>query len=185
MAPRRGPASTLRSTGEAMDHWLDDLRKDLAALAECDVLRGLRPAEVVGRFIRRGDRELLNLATNDYLGLASHPRQRDAAIDAATRWGTGSGASRLVSGHLPLHARVEARFAAFKHAEAALIVPTGYTANHAAVTALAGPGDLICLDKLNHASLIDAAHATGAEVRVFPHLGYDKLDTSFEYQTDS
>lgn len=163
-----------------MPTWLDDLRADLDRLERDDLLRSLRVVEVDGRIVRHNGRELINLAGNDYLGLASHPRLRDAAIDAARRFGTGAGASRLVGGHLPIHAEVEAQFAAFKHAEAALILPSGYTANLAAVTALARPGDLICVDKLSHASLIDAARSSGAEARVFPHLGYEKLERLLE-----
>jgi 8-amino-7-oxononanoate synthase len=162
------------------DSWRDDLRKDLARLAERDLLRTPRICEPLGRLIRREGRTSVNLAGNDYLGLANHPGLRDAAIEATRLWGTGATASRLICGHLPLHAQVEAKFAAFKHAQAALILPTGYTANHAAITALAGPGDLLCLDKLNHASLIDAARASGGEVRVFPHLNYGKLERLLE-----
>ncbi|MCC7191588.1 MAG: 8-amino-7-oxononanoate synthase [Phycisphaeraceae bacterium] len=159
-----------------MPYWLDEIRADLKQLERDNLLRTLKVVEVNGRTIRRNGRELINLAGNDYLGLSSHPRVRDAVIDAVRLYGTGAGASRLVSGHLPIHAQMETKFAAFKHAEAALILPSGYTANLAAVTALAQPGDLICVDKLNHASLIDAARASGAEVRVFPHLRYDKLE---------
>ena len=139
-------------------------------------MRELRDVDRCARVVMRGGRELVNLAGNDYLGLAGHRRLRDAVIDAATRLGVGSGASRLVTGHLTAHAALEDRFARFKHAEAALLLPTGYMANLAAITALAGKGDLICLDKLDHASLIDAARASGATVRVYPHLDYEKLE---------
>jgi len=81
-----------------------------------------------------------------------------------------------VTGHQPLHQQIEQRFARFKRAEAALVTPTGFMANFAVLTTLAGPGDLICLDKLNHASLIDAARAGGATMRVFGHRNYTKLD---------
>lgn len=118
----------------------------------------------------------LNLASNDYLALSQHPAIRQAAIDAIRQHGLGSGASRLVVGHTPLHQEVEQAFAKLKHAQASLLFPTGYMANHAVLTALAGPGDLICLDKLNHASLIDAAYASGASVRTFPHGQYEKAD---------
>jgi 8-amino-7-oxononanoate synthase len=127
--------------------------------------------------VRVDGREWLNLAGNDYLGLAEHPRLKAAAIEAVTRYGTGSGASRLVAGHLDLHERVERQFAAFKHAEAALLFPTGYAANLGVLTALADrPDDLICQDKLNHASLIDAARFSDATVRTYPHLDLGKLD---------
>lgn len=121
-------------------------------------------------------KQLLNLASNDYLGLSRHPKLIAAAADATQRFGVGAGASRLVSGTSPLHDRVEQRFAAFKHAEACLLLPTGYVANLAVLTTLAGPGDLIVLDKLVHASLIDAARASGAEVRTFTHLDLQRAE---------
>lgn len=159
-----------------MDSWLSELRDDLGRLESQDLLRRLRAVEHRGRLVRHGGREMINLAGNDYLGLAGHPRLREAAIEAIRTWGVGAGASRLVSGHTPVHAGVESRFASFKHAQAALIFPTGYAANLAAITALARPGDLVCVDKLNHASLLDAAAASGAQVRVYPHLNLAKLD---------
>lgn len=129
-------------------------------------------------------RELLNLAGNDYLGLAEHPHLKETAIRAIEQHGVGATASRLVAGHLDLHAQIESRFAAFKHAEAGLLLPTGYAANLAVLTALAGPGDLICQDKLNHASLLDAAQASGARVRTFPHRDYAKLERLLKKHAD-
>ena len=120
--------------------------------------------------------ELLNLASNDYLGLSQHPKLIQAAVHATQQFGVGSGASRLVSGTQPLHEQVERRFAAFKHAEAALLLPTGYTANLAVLTTLAGPDDLIVMDKLVHASLIDAARASDAQLRTFPHLDLQRAE---------
>lgn len=156
--------------------WLNELRSELARREEESQLRELRLVEADGPIIRWQGRELVNFASNDYLGLSTHPRLKAAAIAATQQFGTGSGASRLVTGHQPPHADVEARFAAFKHAEAALLCPTGYMANHAAITSLVGPGDLVLADKLNHASLIDAAEASGATVRVYPHLALEKLE---------
>jgi 8-amino-7-oxononanoate synthase len=158
-----------------MNPWLGELSDDLDQRRRDHLLRALTPAESVGRIVRVGERELVNLAGNDYLGLARHPHLIDAVARAAHEHGVGSGASRLITGTTPLHAQVEQRFAAFKHAEAAIICPTGYMANLATITALARPGDCICADKLNHASLIDAAHASGATVRIYPHKHHDKL----------
>lgn len=153
----------------------------------------LRPLDRCARLVQRsasggisgGGCVLINLAGNDYLGLASHPKLIKAVCDAAQQLGIGSGASRLVTGHLEIHQRVEQRFAAFKHAEAALLLPTGYMANLATLTGLVGQGDLIALDKLNHASLIDAGHATGATVRVYPHRNIDKLHRLLERHSDA
>lgn len=156
--------------------WLNELRAELDQRVQESQLRELRLVEADGPVIRWQGRERVNFASNDYLGLSTHPRLKSAAIEATQRFGTGSGASRLVTGHQPPHADLEARFAAFKHAEAALLCPTGYMANHAAITSLVGPGDLVLADKLNHASLIDAAEASGATVRVYPHLALEKLE---------
>lgn len=162
-----------------MDGWLGWLREELRQLETDDLLRRLRPVRPHGRLIhldrQPGGSSLVNLASNDYLALADHPHLKQAAVQAIREYGTGAGASRLVTGHHPCHSQVESRFAEFKHAEAALLCPTGYMANLAVLTSLAGRGDLICLDKRCHASLLDAARATDAEVRVYPHLQTTKL----------
>jgi 8-amino-7-oxononanoate synthase len=157
-------------------HWLSQLRQDLDERQQQAMLRSLRPVALDGPYIELEDgSRLINLASNDYLGLAQHPHLKAAAISSIQQWGVGSGASRLITGHHPAHCAFEKRFARFKHAQAALLFPTGYLANLATITSLAQPGDLICADKLCHASLIDAARASGATLRIFPHLGYDKL----------
>lgn len=140
------------------------------------MLRELRVVSCAGPMVTTSDgRELINFTSNSYLGLNEHPQMKRAAIQAIEAYGTGTGASQLITGRGPIHEQAERAFARFKHAEAALLLPTGYMANLAVLTTLAGPGDLVCLDKLCHASLIDAARASGAEVRTFPHLTTDKL----------
>ncbi len=155
----------------------------LERLSDLNLRRGLRLAQPDGPCIEVGGRRLLNLSGNDYLGLSRHPRLIAAAVEAAERFGVGAGASRLVSGTSPLHDEVERRFAVFKHAEACLLLPTGYTANLAVLTTLAGPGDQVVLDKLLHASLIDAARASGAEVRTYPHLNLARAEQLLTRQT--
>ena len=130
--------------------------------------RQLRTIQGSGRLVKHQNKSLINLASNDYLALASHPHLKEAAINATLKYGTGSGASKIVTGHLDIHHEVETKFAAFKHSQSALLFPTGYAANLAVLTSLAAPGDLICLDKLSHTSLIDASNASGATVRAFP-----------------
>ncbi|MEM9881422.1 MAG: 8-amino-7-oxononanoate synthase [Planctomycetota bacterium] len=152
------------------------LNRELHHLASSSLRRSLREIEGHGKYVRVHGRRLLNLGGNDYLGLATHPHLRQAAADAAQQHGTGGGASRLVAGHSPLIAETENRFAAFKHAEAALLLPTGYAANLAVLTALARPGDLIVQDKLNHASLLDAARSSSADVRTFAHGDLNKAE---------
>lgn len=178
-SPTPGPTpsgGTARLEQGAQPPLDQELEAQLAKLAARSLRRRLRPLPSVGKWAERDGRRLLNLASNDYLGLADHPALKAAAIAAIERFGTGAAASRLVTGHLDPHAEAERRFAALKHAPAALLLPTGYMANLAAITALAGPGDRILLDKLCHASLIDAARLSGAEVRVFPHLNLEKLE---------
>ena len=137
--------------------------------------RSLRIVSGNGRIVHINNTPLINLTSNDYLGIANHPHIKQAAQSAIEKFGTGTGSSKLVTGHFDLHHQAEKQFAQFKHAESALLFPTGYMANLAVLTALASPGDLICQDKLNHASLIDAARATGAQVRSYPHLDTNKL----------
>lgn len=158
-----------------MRRWLQQLQSELAQREALSLRRRLRAVDRCARIVQRDGRPLINLASNDYLALAMHPHICQAVIEAAKRYGVGAGASRLVTGDLHLHHQLEQRFAVFKHAEAALITPTGYMANLAALTALAGPDDVVLLDKLNHASLIDAARASGATVRIYPHRNLDKL----------
>ncbi len=121
----------------------------------------------------------IDLASNDYLRLTSHPLLIERVRQAALRRGVGSGSSRLVRGTTEAHAALEARFAEFKKAEAALLFPTGYMANLAVLSSLALGDDLIVLDKLSHASLLDGARLAaerGAVVRTFAHLRYERLD---------
>lgn len=159
----------------AANDWLTCLAADLQQTDAQQKRRSLRSLESSGPHIRFEGRELINLASNDYLGLSQHPHLCETVAAAAKQWGVGSGASRLVGGTFAIHTALEARLARFKHAQAALLFPTGYMANLAVLTSLAGQGDMICLDKLTHASLIDAARSSGATVRVFPHGDLDKL----------
>ena len=119
--------------------------------------------------VRADGRELLNFCSNDYLGLAYHPYLIEATQRAAAQWGTGSGASHLVCGHLQLAAELEQRFATWVGAQAALIFSTGYMANLALVSTFAGRGDLVLQDRLNHASLIDGAILSRARLKRYAH----------------
>ncbi|HEY9073501.1 MAG TPA: 8-amino-7-oxononanoate synthase, partial [Desulfobaccales bacterium] len=119
---------------------------------------------------------LLNLSSNDYLGLAQDPRLIKAAQDAAARWGTGAGASRLVAGHLAAHEAVETHLSAFKGTQAAMIFSTGYMANLGTIAALVGPGDAVFCDRLNHASIYDGIKLSGASLQRFPHRDLDRLE---------
>src|SRR3954469_9213708 len=114
-------------------------------------------------------RPVLLLCSNNYLGLADHPRVREAAAEAAMRYGAGSGASRLISGNMTIHRRLEERLAEFKGAETALLFGSGYLANAGVVSTLAGEGDVVFSDSLNHASIIDGCRLSRAETFVYDH----------------
>jgi 8-amino-7-oxononanoate synthase len=118
---------------------------------------------------------VLLLCSNNYLGLADHPRLREAAADAAMRWGVGAGASRLVSGTMTIHRRLEERLAEFKGRQAALLFGSGYLANTGTIAALARPGDVVFSDELNHASIIDGCRLSRAEVFVYDHADVEHL----------
>ncbi len=123
-------------------------------------------------------RPVLLLCSNNYLGLADHPRVREAAANAAMRWGVGAGASRLVSGTMTIHGRLEERLADFKGSEACLLFGSGYLANLGVIGALAGSGDTIFSDELNHASIIDGCRLSRAQVVVYRHRDVEHLDWS-------
>jgi 8-amino-7-oxononanoate synthase len=119
--------------------------------------------------------EVLLLCSNNYLGLADHPRVRQAAADAAERFGAGAGASRLISGNMTLHGKLERRLADFTGYEAALLFGSGYLANLGTVAALAGRGGVVFSDELNHASLIDGCRISRAERFVYRHGDLEHL----------
>jgi 8-amino-7-oxononanoate synthase len=147
--------------------WIDGELEELAARG---LRRALEPiASPQGPVVVAGGRRLVNLCSNDYLGLAADPRLRAAAAAAAEREGAGSGAARLVAGDLPVHGALEARLAAFKGTEAALLFGSGYHANAGVPAALAGRADAIFSDALNHASIVDGCRLSRAEVVVYRH----------------
>jgi glycine C-acetyltransferase len=114
-------------------------------------------------------RRVINLCSNNYLGLANDPRLKAAARAAIDEYGVGSGAVRTIAGNLAIHEQVEARLAAFKRTEAALLYQSGFTANAGTVSAILGRGDVVVSDELNHASIIDGCRLSGAERKIFPH----------------
>jgi 8-amino-7-oxononanoate synthase len=125
--------------------------------------------------VRRGDQTLISFSCNDYLGLAQDPRVKAAAIAAVERYGAGAGASRLVTGDHPLMGRLEARLAAFKGKDAALVFGSGYLANIGVIPALVGPSDLVLLDELSHACMVSGARLSGARILTFAHNDMDQL----------
>jgi 8-amino-7-oxononanoate synthase len=159
----------------------DELETGLAQLAADGLLRRRRTLDApCGPEAMIEGRRVVAFCNNDYLGLANHPVLVAAAQDAAERWGVGSGASHVVSGHLRPHAELEERLAAFVGRERALYFATGYMANLAVAPTLVGRDDAIFADKLNHASLIDAALLARAEHVRYPHFDLDALARRLE-----
>lgn len=150
--------------------------EELRALRAAGLLRSLREMEGPQQpRVRTGGREVLNFSSNDYLGFAASRTVKDALIRGVERWGAGSGASRLVCGTQSPHILLEEALAALKRTEAALTFSSGYAAAVGTLTALLGVRDVVILDKLCHASLIDGAKLSGAALRVFPHNNMDRL----------
>ncbi|MEO8661230.1 MAG: glycine C-acetyltransferase [Bryobacteraceae bacterium] len=153
-----------------MSNPLAYLTEQLDAFRKAGTYQRLRVLESDCAPISRIDgREVINLASNNYLGLANHPKLIEAAIAATRRYGVGSGAVRTISGTMTLHMELERRIAAFKHTEAAVVFQSGFTANAGTVSALLGPEDHIISDELNHASIIDGCRLSRAKIHVFPH----------------
>ena len=148
---------------------LDELRRE-GLFRTMRLLQGAQSDRVI-----LDGREVLLLCSNNYLGLTDHPALKDAAIRAVERYGTGSGASRLVSGNMELHEALEARIAAFKGTEAALVFNSGYAANTGVIPAIASKGDVIFSDRLNHASIVDGALLSRARYVRYPHNDVNAL----------
>jgi 8-amino-7-oxononanoate synthase len=158
---------------------VSDIEARLEELRETGLYRRMRHVSgPQGSRVVLDGRPVLLLCSNNYLGLADHPRVREAAADAAMRWGAGAGASRLVSGTMTVHRRLEEALAAFKGTEAAVLFGSGYLANLGVVDSiarLAGPNTIIYSDELNHASLIDGCRLARAETFVYDHCDVEHL----------
>ena len=157
-----------------------DFAHHLERLSQTGLLRRLHPVDgPQGPVIRYRGREVVNLASNNYLGLADHPKVVAAAKQALDTEGLGAGAARLISGNHRIFGVLEERIAAFKGCEAALLFGSGYAANLGLLQALAPEGTIFC-DRLNHASLIDGARLAGASLKVYPHRDVDALARRLE-----
>jgi len=155
---------------------MSEIRDRLAELEELGLYRHMRLVSgPQGPRVILDGRPVVLLCSNNYLGLADHPRVREAAADAAMRWGVGAGASRLVSGTMTVHRRLEERLAEFEGSEAALLFGSGYLANVGVVSALARRGEVVLSDALNHASIVDGCRLAGAETFVYRHNDVDHL----------
>ncbi len=167
-----------------MSSFTDELIHRLAALREQHLFRELRQVDSAqGPQIEISDQTFLNFSSNDYLGLANHPALKAAAIKALETFGAGAGASRLVCGSLAPFHELEAALADFKKTEAALTFSTGYAAALGTIPALIGKDDVIILDKLVHACIVDAAKLSGAKLRVFDHNDLNDLETILKWSS--
>ncbi len=154
----------------------DELAERLRELEELGLARQLRTISgAQGPRVEVDGREVLLLCSNDYLGLAGHPRVREAAAEAALRHGAGAGASRLVSGTMALHGELERRLAEFEGSPACVLFGSGYLANVGTIGALAGRGDTVFSDELNHASIVDGCRLSRARVCVYRHRDVEHL----------
>jgi len=149
----------------------------LQNIKEANLYRRLRTQEYVcpTQAVINGQKVTL-FSGNDYLGLSTHPKVKEAAARASEKYGTSATASRLISGNHELYKRLEKRLAGFKNKEAALIYPSGYMANLGVLGTITGLNDIIYMDRLNHASLYDGCRLSGATLRRYPHADIEKLE---------
>ncbi len=146
------------------------LSDELNKLREQKLYQKLRILEGEQKPMARFDgREVINLSSNNYLGLTTHPKLKEKALAAIEHWGVGSGAVRTIAGTMKLHMELEEKIAQFKHVEASVVFQSGFTANAGTVQAILSREDVIISDELNHASIIDGCRLSRAEIKVFPH----------------
>jgi len=157
---------------------LQYLTDELNKLREQKLYQKLRMLETEQLPVSRFDGcEVINLSSNNYLGLTTHPKLRERAIEAIRKFGVGSGAVRTIAGTMAIHMELEERIAKFKHVEAAVVFQSGFTANAGTVQAILGREDIIISDQLNHASLIDGCRLSRAEIKIFPHKDMEACET--------
>jgi 8-amino-7-oxononanoate synthase len=150
---------------------------ELIRIKESGLYRELRVVEnAQDTHIEIEGKAFLSFCSNNYLGLANHPSVVKAVKDAVGKYGWGAGASRLVSGNMTLHEKLENEISKFKRKESTIVFPTGYMANIGAISTLVSKGDLVICDKLNHASIIDGCRLSGADFRVYAHCNMEKLE---------
>lgn len=155
------------------------VQQELDALRDKGLLRKPRELESPqgARAVFDGH-EVINLSSNNYLGLTTHPRLVDAALRATRDFGAGSGSVRTIAGTMTLHEQLEQKLADFKHTEASLVFQSGFTSNSGIIPVLVGEGDALLSDELNHASIIDGMRLTRAERKIFPHGDMDALESA-------
>jgi len=153
------------------------LERELAQLREQGTFRQLLPLDSSqGARVKLNGREVIQLSSNNYLGLTTHPRLLAAAQQAVSEWGAGTGSVRTIVGTFALHEELERRLAAFKHTEAALVFQSGFTANVGVLSTLLAEQDVVISDEWNHASIIDGIRLTKAARRIYKHCDMNELE---------
>jgi len=154
----------------------EELQNSIEKLKSVGLYRELKPiSSAPGRDIVLAGKTYINLSSNNYLGLATHPEVKEAARQAIEKYGTGGTSSRLVAGNLEIHKKLEEKLASLKRTESALVYPSGFQTNSGVISSLLGEGDCLIMDRLNHASLWDASKLTAARVFVYHHRDADNL----------
>ena len=153
--------------------WTADAAHQLDEIRAQNRWRQVRALDAKGPHGTLGSKPVVSFASNDYLGLTSHPAVIAAAHEALDRWGTGAGAARLIVGNRPVHDELEAELAAWRHTERAVIFPTGFMANLGALSVFGGPDVTVLSDELNHASIIDGCRLSRSRVQVYRHSDID------------
>jgi glycine C-acetyltransferase len=171
-------SAAVSALDESLQGDLDQLRRD-GLFRPLRVLESPQAAEVV-----IGGRRLINLSSNNYLGLNTHPRLIEAAVQAAREWGAGSGAVRTIAGTQTLHEELERRLAVFKKTPAALTFQSGYAVNVGVLSAMLEEGDVVVSDKLNHASIIDGIRLTKADRLLYEHTDVDDAERALKQARD-
>jgi len=169
--------ATAADSGSASTGWRAWAETEAETIREAGQWREVRDLDArgpAGRLAPDGP-DVVSFASNDYLGLTTHPAVIAASREALERWGAGAGAARLIVGSRPVHSELEREIAAWKRCEAALLLPTGFAANLAVLATLGAEDTLVCSDQLNHASIVDGCRLARARTAVYPHGDLDAL----------
>ncbi|MBN8234525.1 glycine C-acetyltransferase [Halobacillus kuroshimensis] len=161
------------------------LQKELDEMQEQGTFRRLIPLESAqGSKVTIKGKEVIQLSSNNYLGLTSHPRLKKAAEEANAEYGVGTGSVRTIAGTLKMHEDFEEKLAEFKHTEAALVFQSGFTTNQGVLSSILGKDDVVISDELNHASIIDGIRLTKADRKIYKHVNMESLEEALKESGD-
>ncbi|SES29536.1 glycine C-acetyltransferase [Salisediminibacterium halotolerans] len=163
----------------------EHLEEELQQMKTDSVFRSLIPLETdQGAKVMINSREMIQLSSNNYLGLTTHPRLKLAAVRATDKYGAGTGSVRTIAGTFTMHEELEQKLAAFKHTEASLVLQSGFTANQAVLSSILSKEDVVISDELNHASIIDGIRLTKAARKIYSHVDMASLESALEASQD-